>query len=236
MKIAILQCDDVLDKFQPEFGNYPEMIRDMMLERDEGLAFDIFDVRKGRYPNTVNEYTCYMITGSKSSVYDGDAWIQTLIDFVYQLHTNKQKIFGICFGHQIIGKALDAKVEKSSKGWGVGVATNSIVNQPTWMEAEGDEFNLLVSHQDQVIDPPTSVSILARTDFCPNFMVLWSETTLSVQGHPEWVHGYSRALINNRRGVIPEDVIGRGIDSLSKPIHNSLFASWVLSFLNQNID
>ena len=30
-------------------------------------------------------------------------------------------MIGVCFGHQIIGRALDVKVDRSDKGWEVAV-------------------------------------------------------------------------------------------------------------------
>ena len=37
---------------------------------------------------------------------------------------------GICFGHQIIAKALGGVVSKSDKGWGVGIHTYELNTSP----------------------------------------------------------------------------------------------------------
>lgn len=31
------------------------------------------------------------------------------------------RLIGVCFGHQIIGRALDVKVDRSDKGWEIAV-------------------------------------------------------------------------------------------------------------------
>lgn len=31
------------------------------------------------------------------------------------------RLIGVCFGHQIIGRAMDVKVDRSDKGWEVSV-------------------------------------------------------------------------------------------------------------------
>jgi len=41
-------------------------------------------------------------------------------------------------------------VEKSSKGWGIGIARNEMIRQPEWMHPHSEELNMLVSHQDQI--------------------------------------------------------------------------------------
>ena len=51
MKVAILQCDDVLEKFQPQFGHYNEMIQHMFDGIDE--SFDAA-ILLGHHASTSN--------------------------------------------------------------------------------------------------------------------------------------------------------------------------------------
>jgi len=231
MKVAILQCDDVLDKFQPDFGNYPGMVMHMLKQVRDDVSFHTFDVRNNDYPCVLSDWDLYVITGSKTSVYDGSEWIAGLVDCVQRLDEQALKVFGICFGHQIMALAKGGRVEKSDKGWGVGVATNQVIKSAQWMGSEiPANFNLLVSHQDQVVDLPAEVTVLAKSEFCPYFMVQWSRHLLSIQGHPEWCHEYSRGLINDRRHIIPENTVLAAIDSLTQTLDNTLLANWVVSF------
>lgn len=49
-------------------------------------------------------------------------WILRLLDFVRTVAKSTQiRIIGICFGHQIIARALGGVVEKNKKGWEVSV-------------------------------------------------------------------------------------------------------------------
>lgn len=51
-----------------------------------------------------------------------DPWILRLVDRMRTvLTTSKKPVVGICFGHQIIGRALGAKVGLSPGGWEVSV-------------------------------------------------------------------------------------------------------------------
>lgn len=49
-------------------------------------------------------------------------WIVKLVDFTTEiLKQDRVKLVGICFGHQIIGRALGVKVGPNEKGWEVAV-------------------------------------------------------------------------------------------------------------------
>ncbi len=231
MRVAILQCDSVLDKFQPQFGDYPEMISGMFADSNASLLFDTFDCRLDKFPDDIDIYDFYITTGSKSSVYDDSDWIRQVITFIKKLNHHKKKFIGICFGHQLIAMACNGKVEKSNKGWGIGVAENHIFKKPSGVKETPVTINILASHQDQIIKLPEDTTVIAGNAFCPNFIVQWGNNFLSIQGHPEWNREYSRALINDRRALIPAGRIQSGLDSLQTKPDNTLFARWILDFV-----
>ena len=231
MKAAILQCDTVLAKFQPQFGDYPKMVEQMFDGVDLSLSFDTYDCRQGQLPGDINEYDFYITTGSKASAYEDSAWIGQLIELVRQLDKQQKKLIGICFGHQIIAMARGGKVEKSANGWGIGIAGNRIIAHPEWMSDEPAEINILVSHQDQITELPDDTILIAENDFCPFFIVQWGNHFLSIQGHPEWNTDYSRTLINDRKAIIPPDRIKAALNSLQIAPDNALFVRWIMEFV-----
>jgi GMP synthase-like glutamine amidotransferase len=230
MKIAILQCDNVMEKFQEDFGNYPEMITDLLNSVENNLEIGTFDVQKGEYPQNINDWELFITTGSKASVNDNEDWILDLIEFTKLLGVTKKKLMGICFGHQIIALARGGSVEESDKGWGIGIASNDILIQTDWMDNEQIELKLIVSHKEQINQLPQGAMVIAESDFCPYFMVQWDDHFLSVQGHPEWNKLYSKTLMNDRRSIIPVKRIEQGLASLEKNINNQQFARWIINF------
>jgi GMP synthase-like glutamine amidotransferase len=55
-----------------------------------------------------------------SNSYDNDDWILRLIEFIqYKYNNTAAKFIGICFGFQLIIRALGGKVVKGDKGWEV---------------------------------------------------------------------------------------------------------------------
>ncbi len=235
MRVALLQCDEVLEKFRPQFGSYGQMIRRMFSCVDDSIQFDGYDCRAKQYPDDLDAYDFFITTGSRASVYDPEDWIRTLVEFIRRLAREKKKFFGICFGHQLMAIALEGRVEKSPKGWGIGVAANRIVSRPSWIDEEKADLNIIASHQDQIIALPEGATVIAESDFCPFFMVQWNGYFISIQGHPEWHRDYAKTLMHERRAIIGPTVIEAGLQSLAKKPDNDYVARWIINFVKEKL-
>jgi GMP synthase-like glutamine amidotransferase len=50
--------------------------------------------------------------------FDNDPWILKLVEFTEKLlKQDRIRTIGVCFGHQILGRALGMKVGRSDDGW-----------------------------------------------------------------------------------------------------------------------
>ncbi|WP_308365988.1 MULTISPECIES: gamma-glutamyl-gamma-aminobutyrate hydrolase family protein [unclassified Microbulbifer] len=233
MKIGVLKTDDVRKELVGEFGEYPEMFAELLRAQDPGLEFVTYEVQRGHYPKDIDEVDAYLITGSKSGVYEDKPWIPPLMEFVRKLHEAKKPTIGICFGHQLIAHALGGKTRKSDKGWGIGVHSYEMQETPPWMSEPQDSFSLLVTHQDQVEELPPGAKVLASSDFCPYAMVQVDEHMLTFQAHPEFTKPYSKSLMELRREVFGDETVEKGKTSLQNDIHESAVARWMIEFLRR---
>ncbi|MDX1734597.1 MAG: GMP synthase [Halioglobus sp.] len=231
MKLGILKTDAVRPEWVAQFGEYPDMFMRLLGEADPQLEFAVYDVEKGDYPADIDEVDAYLITGSKSSVYEDKAWIHRLLDFVRELHARRKKVVGICFGHQLIAHALGGRTEKSPKGWGVGLHTHTFSARPDWHDGGDEGLRILVTHQDQVSALPEDASVLAGSDFCENAVMQIDGHMLSFQGHPEFLPDYARELLLARRELLGEQTFETGMNSLQTPSESERVARWILNFL-----
>lgn len=231
MIIGILQCDQIHHQLIAQHGYYVEMFVKLFHQIDPSIEFQLYDVEQGQFPDTIDAADAYLITGSRHGVNDGFAWINALEDYVRQLHSMQKKIIGICFGHQLIAKALGGTVIKAPQGWQVGISTNRLVQKKAWISPHLEEFKLLVSHQDQVVKLPPGAELLAQNDFCPFYMLQIADTIFSVQGHPEFTKSYSRSLIETRETILGKERFEQGLNSLKEEPDNTLLAQWLINFL-----
>lgn len=70
------------------------------------------------YPDP-EDIDAVLVTGSRYSAYADDDWIVRLIAFLRRilLTDDRVRVIGVCFGHQIIARALGATVAPSPLGW-----------------------------------------------------------------------------------------------------------------------
>jgi GMP synthase-like glutamine amidotransferase len=229
MRIAILETGRPPGDLSERFGSYAQMFETLLGGADR--SFQTYDVTAGDYP-APDAFDALLITGSPAGAYDPLPWIGPLKDF---LRANSAKpMVGICFGHQIMAEAFGGHVEKSDKGWGIGLQHYAVLEREPWMDT-ATEFAIPASHQDQVVVQPPQTRVVAASAFTPLAALAWSgQPSISFQGHPEFAPAYAEALLLNRRGTrFSEEVADAAIVSLETPNDRERVGGWIVRFLEQ---
>ena len=229
-RLAILDCEHVAETIdnEPEFG-------EMMIESFYSIGFkpeyEIFDCKRGDLPTSVSDFAGYVVMGSYNSAYDPDLWIYDLGNFIQDVYQNGgSKLLGICFGHQMIGKALGGKVEKAPGGWGIG-CLGLHLNQHLFASPVPANLHLLFSHADQVTILPSDAKVLAHANHCPNAMLSVGENILGLQAHPEFNVDFTRKLIRKHSTHFGEEVAKKALDSLTTQPNNKIILEILKDFL-----
>jgi GMP synthase-like glutamine amidotransferase len=223
MNLAILETGRPPPALQDRFEPYPAMFEHLL-----GLEAKSYDVQAGDFPAQPGDHDAYLVTGSAAGVYDPLPWIRPLEDFL-RAAKGKAKLVGICFGHQVMAEAFGGHVEKSIRGWGVGLQRYEIVVRAPWMD-DAAAIDIPVSHQDQIVVQPPHTHILARSDFSPFGMLAYEDQpAISMQFHPEFERNFAKALIESRRDRLPDP--DAAIASLDQPDDRQRVAGWIRNFL-----
>lgn len=116
-----------------------------------------------------------------------------LEDFIRQAREFSHiKIFGICFGHQIIAHALGGKIGKNPCGsylfsCGEIKVTREFSNKGFFQSTftNRDNFYIMQSHMQQVLVKPNTARTVGSSAECHNEVLMYGENVLTMQGHPE---------------------------------------------------
>ena len=192
--VAILKADSVNPSLQNRFGDIDLMMQTMLENVAPGrFQFETFDVQSEQFPRDVDKFECYLITGSRSGVYESDLWIAKLLDFIREIYRRDKQMVGICFGHQVIAEALGGEVKRFQGGWSVGLQTylSEVPSEKPY------HMSLLACHQDQVLRLPENAKRTLSNSFCVNAGFRIGDQVLTVQPHPEFTPHYLECVLRS---------------------------------------
>jgi GMP synthase-like glutamine amidotransferase len=241
MRIGILETGEVAEDLRARHGDYSAMFARLLHAVDPALEFATISVVRGEMPAAPTQADGWIVTGSRHGVYDGLPWIEPLKAFLLACLDEGVPVIGVCFGHQILAEALGGRVEKSARGWGVGVHDYEVAARPAWMAHLPDRFAVGAMHQDQVVEPPPGATVLATSPFCDYAALAYGDPerpdAISVQAHPEFETPFLDELIGLRSGsVIPEAVAAEGRASLARPVDAPRWAALFVDYLRARRD
>jgi GMP synthase-like glutamine amidotransferase len=226
--IGILEAGRPPRDLADRHGRYDAMVRQML---GPDVTTRTYDVQAGVLPSGVGDHAAYVITGSSAGVYDPLPWIEPLKAFL-RATRGRARLVGICFGHQIMAEAFGGRVEKSTKGWGLGLHHYEVCDPAPWMGPDTPtRIAVAASHQDQVVERPPGATVLAASAFTPYAALLYPESALSVQFHPEFTPAFAAELVRLRRAQLPDGMADQALDSLKGASDAARVGGWIRTFL-----
>ena len=231
IRVAILETGGPPPALAGRHGDYPAMFRALL---GDGHAFESFDSRAGEWPDA-SAFDAAVITGSSAGVYEPHPWIGDLLGWIREAK-GRTGLIGVCFGHQAMAQALGGRVEKSERGWGVGLHRYDVVSSEPWMVPPLQTVAIPVSHQDQVVEPPPGARVTLRSAFTPFAGLAWDDDAISLQGHPEFTPAYAAELTGGRRERIGPALVDEALDSLTRPNDRDLVGQWLRRFIASRAD
>ncbi|KAF1989198.1 class I glutamine amidotransferase-like protein [Aulographum hederae CBS 113979] len=225
LRIAVLECDTPLDRTQQKYGSYGGVFEALLEAGADSLARDDLDSKTGLditkwdvvnmelYPE-LDDVDAILLSGSRHNSFDNIPWILKLVDYVKRvLDQDRIRLIGVCFGHQIIGRALGVKVDRSQVGWEISVSNVQLSEKGKELFGK-DELSIFQMHTDIVYDWPPGVEKLGSSDRCEVQGMYQKGSLITVQGHPEFTQQIVTELLESRHasGVFDDALFKSGME------------------------
>lgn len=166
------------------------------------LAADLaeFDASAGELPPHF-DYDAAVVTGSKSSVYWDDPWIDDLIDWVGRA-ADRLPILGVCYGHQVLAEALGGRVD-AMEDTELGYREIEHRDEDTLFAGIDSPFVAFETHSDRVVELPPGATLVAEND--RGVQAFRHGDCWGVQFHPEYDRSSAETVTRGKD--LPEERI-----------------------------
>lgn len=130
-----------------------------------------------------------VITGSHAMVTEETQWSLNLERWVTRTVKAGIPLLGICYGHQLLAKAMGGTVGYHPKGMEIGTTqatlTRDAKDDPLFRDLPSG-LNIHTSHSQTVLRLPEGAVLLAKNDWEPHHAFRIGENAWGVQFHPEY--------------------------------------------------
>lgn len=240
MHIGILETGKPPAELVERHGSYADMIRLFLNREQADWSFVSYPVIDGMFPEGPAVCDAWIISGSRHGVYENLPWMIRLKAFLQQAVSLSVPVVGICFGHQILAEAMGGVVQKSDKGWGLGMQEYTLQAGPDFTDRLPRDIRLHAIHQDQVVACPPGATVVASSAFCPYAILAYGNTAVGIQAHPEFSRDFERDLLVLRRGkTLSEDLVQTALNSLEsdwQETDSPVVARWMARFIKASRD
>ncbi|MCO5586431.1 hypothetical protein L7F22_040371 [Adiantum nelumboides] len=220
-KLAILLSGHASEYIRKTHGGVTVLIKNML--SDVGETWDTFHVVDGEFPSDddLYKYEGFIITGSFEDAHGTKPWVLRLCEVVRKAYKLNKKLLGICFGHQVICRALGGKTGRATHGWELGLK-KVVLADAMLLKSYAHQLSLsltiLEAHQDEVFELPPGGEVLASSETTRIEIFGMGNQVLGVQGHPEFTEDIALDILNSysKKHGIPEGVVCRAKLSLQE--------------------
>lgn len=211
--LAILVTNTDESPFAAQHPRDGEKFRALFAAVRPDWRITVFNLTHGEIPK--GDFDGWVIGGSPASVNDDAPWIARLFDLI---RTTDLPIFGACFGHQAVAKALGGAV--APKGWIFGAVACQVATP--WGQGA---FTLAAAHNEQVTRLPEGAEVIARHRGCEIGGFRVGSRIFTTQNHPEIDDAFLTALVAEYAPKLPPGTVQPLV-----PTQGPAFAELVAAF------
>lgn len=238
-RYAILKASDVPLTSQQRVGDLGYFFQQLLAETED--RWDIWEVFQDAFPPRLADYDGFVVTGSPASCNDAEPWIRRLENVVREVHEQQRPLLGVCFGSQLLARALGGQVGNNPQGWDVGIAHLLLTQsgqEIAPLDGAPSPLRVLETHQEIVTELPAKAVTLASSRRTPFEIYHLGKYSLGVQGHPELDNQAVLDLLQRRleAGAVSGSFAEEAMTNLrqDRP-HREFWQDWLRGFMREGL-
>jgi len=170
-----------------------------------------FDASGGHLPDH-HGFDGVVVTGSRSSVYWDEPWIDALVDYVADAVAADVPVLGVCFGHQVLAAALGGEVA-AMETFEIGYNEVERTGEDPLLAGIDDAFTAFTTHGDAVVDLPPGGTVLAENEHGVHAFRVGD--AWGVQFHPEYDAATAREVTEGKREKLGDETVDAVLEGIT---------------------
>jgi GMP synthase (glutamine-hydrolysing) len=139
-------------------------------------------------PAAAKESSAVIISGSPRDAWVDDPRNDRVLEVIQHCRTAGKPLLGVCFGHQLLGRALGTKVGRHPAGYELGNVEVALTDDGAACPLFAGlprQLDVIESHQDAVLEVPAGARLLASGAHTRVQAFDFAGHLLGIQFHPE---------------------------------------------------
>ena len=227
MHIAVLDANTDDSAFAARHPDEGAKFRAILQKVRPDWRIDGVMVKHGEFPSDPAAHDGYIVSGSPSSVNDSLPWIDPLAALIRDAVAQGVPVYGACFGHQMVARALGGRVGANPGGWVFGRVETELTSP--WDGAD-HHLSLYAAHNEQVLELPPGAQVTGRSPDCALAGFAIGRHVWTTQYHPEMSPEFVQDLVAEYGPKLPADVAARARASLDRVADEHRIATLIAEF------
>ncbi len=186
-RIFIIKAGSTFPDTAEKYGDFEEMTK-------RGLGINHVDIHtidasQGAELPAPDICCGVVITGAHCMVTDDLPWSLAIEAWIPMLVQAEVPLLGVCYGHQLLGRAMGGQVDFHPRGKEVGTFTIRLTQEGSADPLFGKlpkQVPVHATHSQSVLTLPPKAILLAENDFEPHHAFRIGRCAWGVQFHPEY--------------------------------------------------
>ncbi len=208
-KIVIMKTGDTFPAIASQFKDFEQWISSGLNVNEEQLM--VKDIPRGDPLPSVAACSGVIIAGSHDMVTQNLSWSVAIEEWIPGLIQSHTPVLGICYGHQLIAKAMGGTVDYHEKGLEIGTTEIEVSGKASSDKLFGrlpEKFHAHVCHSQTIVQLPDTAIRIAKNSFEPHQAFRIGEFAWGVQFHPE----YNEEIMTGYLDSMKPDIKASGLD------------------------